>query len=241
VGRFSKRNPGYLLIADSNVNDLYSLSMLLQRLNYNVCTATTGSNAFELAIAAVPELIITALDLTDLPGAELVHRLKGDSRTSNIPLIVINDAPAFELEQQCRKAGVVDFMINPIPAEVLFRSIQKTIEQTPRENIRIRTRLSISINNKILDCEKGECITELSEYGMYVRTLEPCPQRTRIAIRFELGGRSISGEAETLYCHRFGEGPFKEPGMGLKLVTLSAGDRNYIKTYIREEIMKSIP
>jgi response regulator RpfG family c-di-GMP phosphodiesterase len=241
MGRFSKRDPGYLLIVDNNVNDLYSLAMILQRFNYNVCTATTGNDAFELAIVAVPKLIITPLDLTDLPGTELVNRLKWDSRTSSIPVIVISDVPALEFEQQCHKAGVVAFLINPVPAEVLFRTIQKTIEQIPRENIRIRTLLSISIDNKPIDSEKGECITELSEYGMYVRTLEPCPQRTRIAIQFELGGRSISGEAEVLYCHRYGDGPFKEPGMGLKLVAISSSDRNYIKTYIREEIMKNIP
>jgi len=240
TGSFSKRNPGYLLIADGNVNDLYSLSMLLQRFNYNACTATTGNDALQLAIAAVPKLIIIALNLSDLPGAELVHRLKRDSRTSTIPVIVISDAPDAELEQQCRKIGVVAFLINPVPPEVLFRTIQKAIEITPRENIRIRTRLSILINGKPLDCENGECITELSEYGMYVRTLEPYPQKTRVAIQFELGGRSISGEADILYSYRFGEGPFKEPGMGLKLVTLGSGERDYIKTYIREEVMKNI-
>jgi CheY-like chemotaxis protein len=214
--------------------------MLLQRFDYNACTATTGNDAFELAGTAVPELIITALDLTDLPGAELVHRLKLDSRTSHIPVIVINDAPDSDLERQCRKAGVVAFLVNPVPAEVLFRTIQKTIEPTPRENIRIRTRLSISMNSKLLDSNKGECITELSEYGMYVRTLEPCPPQSRVAVRFEVSGRSISGEAEVLYCHRVGEGPFKEPGMGLKLVTLGPGDRDFIRTYIREEVLKGI-
>jgi CheY-like chemotaxis protein len=239
MGRDSKRNPHYLLIVDGNINDLYYLSMLLQRFDYNACTATTENDAFELAVTAVPELIIIALDLADSAGEELLHRLKGDPRTSGIPIIIISDA-APELEQRCRRAGVVAFLINPVPAEVLFRTIQKTIETTPRENIRIRTRLSITMNNRPLDPEKGECITELSEYGMYVRTLEPCPQQSRVPVRFEVNGRSVSGEAEVLYCHRFGEGPFKEPGMGLKLVTLGPGDRDFLKTYIREEVMKSI-
>ena len=148
LGSDSRRNPRYLLIVDNNVNDLYYLSMLLQRFGYNACTATAGSDAFELAVTAVPELIVTALDLPDFPGAGLVHRLKQDSRTSRIPVIVINDKPAPELEQQCRKAGVIAFLINPVPAEVLFRTIQKTIEATPRENMRIRTRLPISMNNR---------------------------------------------------------------------------------------------
>ena len=241
MGRDSKRNPRYLLAVDNNVNDLYYLSMLLQRFEYNACTATTGNDAFELAVTAVPELIIAALDLADLPGAGLVQRLKQDLRTKHIPVVVISDTPSSELEQQCRKAGVAAFLVNPVPAEVLFRTIQKTIEPTPRENMRIRTRLSITMDNRLLECDKGECITELSEYGMYVRTLEPCPPQARVAVRFEVNGRSISGEAEVLYCHLFGEGPFKEPGMGLKLVTLGPGDRDFLKAYIREEILKSIP
>jgi CheY-like chemotaxis protein len=240
MGRDSKRHLRYLLIVDGNINDLYYLSMLLQRFGYNACSATTENDAFDLAVTAVPELIIIALDLAGLVSPELVHRLKQDPRISRIPVIIISDARAPELEQRCRKAGVVAFLINPVPAEVLFQTIQKTIESTPRENIRIRTRLSISMNNRPLDCEKGECITELSEYGMYVRTLEPCPQQSRVFVQFEVNGRSISGEAEVLYCHLFGEGPFKEPGMGLKLVTLGPDDREFLKTFIKEEVLKSI-
>ncbi len=241
MGSDSRRNPRYLLVVDRDANDLYYRSMLLQRFDYNACTAASGNDAFELALTAVPELIITALDLADLPGLGLVHRLRRDSRTAHIPVIVINDAPAPDLEQQCREAGVVSFLIDPVPAEVLFRTIQKTIEPTPRENIRIRTRFPISLSNKPLDCEQGECVTVLSEYGMYVRTLDLCPRQSRVSVRFEINGRPISGEAEVLYCHRFGEGPFKEPGMGLKLVALGPGDREYIRAYIRDEIMKSIP
>ena len=241
MGRDSKRNPRYLLAVGGNISDLYYVSMILQRFDYNTCTATMENDAFELAVTAVPELIIIALDPADLAGAELFHRLKQDPRTSHIPVVIISDAPAPELEQRFRQAGVVAFLINPVSAEMLFQAIQKTIEDTPRENIRIRTRLSISMNSRPMDCEKGECITELSEYGMYVRTLEPCPQQSRVSVRFEVNGRLISGEAEVLYCHRFGEGPFKEPGMGLKLVTLGPDDRGFLRTFIREEVLKSIP
>jgi len=46
----------------------------------------------------------------------------------------------------------------------------------------------------------------------------------------------INIEAVVLYTTTFDEGPFKEPGMGMKFVTISRADRDIIKAFILEWI-----
>lgn len=240
AGGDRKRKLRYVLMVDSNVNELLYLSLLLQRFDYNNCTVTLGEAAFEMAITATPALIVTDLYLDDMSGLDLIERLKREPRTSALPVIVKGDELTFKRELRFRKAEVFAFLRVPVQAEDLFRGVQKAVEITPRGNIRIRTRLPVALNGKQLNCAKGECVSELSEYGMYIRTLEPCPPYARVFVTITVLNRSIPVEVEVLYCHHFGEGPFREPGMGLKFLTIAPQDREYLKAYIREEITKGI-
>lgn len=239
--RMPERNSRFLLVVDSNVNDLFYLSMLLQRFEYKISTATNAAEALKMAALAVPALVITALDLTDLSGLELVQRIRQNPRTAAVPVLIKTADRTPETEQQCRRAGVAACVHEPIQAEELYRTVQATIEPTPRQNIRIHTRLPVIVNSKPLDCVESVCASVLSEHGMYVRTLQPYPANTRLSVQIVIKGRPVPVEAEVLYCHKFGEGPFKEPGMGLKFVRVAPQDQQIIREFIREEIIKGMP
>ncbi len=137
-------------------------------------------------------------------------------------------------------AGAAFCIAKPIEAEELYRSVQAAIEATPRANIRIHTRLSVSLNGVPLDCIEGECAAVLSEHGMYVRMLKPLQRNEQLAIELNVNGRVIPAEAAVLYSHQFGDGPFTEPGMGLKFVRIAAEDRAFIRQFIREEVTRGI-
>jgi hypothetical protein len=55
-----------------------------------------------------------------------------------------------------------------------------------------------------------------------------------------INGRIVAVETAVLYSHRFGDGPFTEPGMGLKFLRISPEDRNYIRQFILDEITAGI-
>ena len=98
----------------------------------------------------------------------------------------------------------------------------------------------MSVNNVPLDCIEGECATVLSEHGMYVRTLSPCPRNDRLTLEMNINGRVVFAEAAVLYSHRPGEGPFMEPGMGLKFIGIASADPEFIRQFICEEVSRGI-
>jgi hypothetical protein len=57
---------------------------------------------------------------------------------------------------------------------------------------------------------------------------------------FTLAGRTIRLEASVLYSYSFGEGPFKEPGMGMRFARIDVDDRSFLQQYIRERFTKGV-
>jgi len=236
----TERSRRYLLLVDSNSNELFYSSMVLQRLEYNICTAQTAEEALDMANVAVPALIIVDMELKDMSGLELARKLGQQPRTASIPVILKTEHPTKEIEQRCRENGCVACIQNPVRAEELYRAVQAAVENTPRKNIRILTRLPVTVNDLPLECAEGECVSVISAHGMYIRTLKPYAVGTKLKIKIDMNGRIIVADSVVLYCHRFGEGPFKEPGMGLQFTHMSTDDQDLIQQYIRQELMSGI-
>ena len=71
-------------------------------------------------------------------------------------------------------------------------------------------------------------------------TLHPRVPGSRHSVTFILGKKILKTEAEVLYAYGFGEGPGKDPGMGMKFLNLSPIDRDVIQAYIREHVHPGI-
>ena len=236
----SGRSNRFLLVVDSDASNLYYTSMLLQRLDYHICSSKTATEAREMATVAVPALIITAHYLRDATCFELMEQLKQDPRLQSVPVIVLSPEGDLVGQRQCLDAGAAACLTTPVEAESLYRTVQEAIEPTPRKNIRISTRLPVTVNDQPLNSGEGECASVLSEHGIYIRTLKPYFRSTRLSLRISLKGRSVSALAEVLYSHTFGEGPFGEPGMALKFVQIAPQDQEQLRLFIRAEVTRGI-
>jgi len=236
----SGRNSRFLLVVDSDANDLIYVSMLLQRFEYNICNAKTGEEALELSSVSIPALIIADMDLSDMKGLELIKRLKRQQLTANLPVIVKILKHTLEKERLCIQAGAFACIRNPVHAEELYRAVQAAIESTPRKSIRIPTHLPVSVNNVQLDIGEGEFASDLSEEGVFIRTLKPYPPSSSVNIQIRIKDRIIGIEAVVLYTHKFDEGLPREPGMGLQYTRIALQDQAMIRQFINEEINKGI-
>lgn len=236
----SGRSSRFLLVVDSDAKNLYYTSMLLQRLEYHICSCKTAVEAREMTTVAVPALVLTAHYLRDATSLELMATLKQDTRLRSVPVIVLTPAGDLAGERKCLDAGAAACLAPPVEAERLFRTVQEAIEPTPRLNIRISVRLPVMVNDQPLNCNEGECASVLSEHGMYIRTHKTYARNTVLPIRLSLKGRPVSAHAEVLYCHALGEGPFGEPGMALKFIRISPQDQEQLRMFIRDEVTRGI-
>jgi CheY-like chemotaxis protein len=219
----------YFLIVDSNIDDRFRTSLLLQQFGYNICTAHTAEEAVEFTCVAPPAAIIAEGGQV---GAALLSRLQKTPCFSDVPVVLLSAAP-----EQVRSEACAAVLVKPVDPEAFYRAIQAIVEKTPRRNIRTATYLAAKLD----DGSGSEgYVTVLSEYGMFFRTLEPRPVQTRLKVFFDIKGRTIRLEAVVLYCYSFDEGPFKEPGLGMKFEKINAEDRALIKAFILEQVENGI-
>jgi len=231
----------YLLVVDSNIRDLFTATMLLQRFSYPVCTARNARQALEMISVAIPALMITDMALPDMTGLELLRLVGHDPRTFSVPVMLVQPTTDMIVDKHCIEiGGAIACLTKPLKVEELYRAVQAAIEPTPRAHIRVPTQLPVALNHTALDISEGECVTQLSEQGMYVRMRKPLSRSKKVSVGIGLGGRTISAEAEVLYHHRFEEAPFKDDGMALKFVTMAPDDRAFIQAYVRDAMTRGL-
>ncbi len=225
----------YILVMDSDVNERFTLSMLLQRFGYTVCSAGTASEAVEfLCVAAAVAVFAEA----GADGTELLKRLGGDARFKDVPLVLVSESRDRGLEDKVRRGELVAVLRKPVDPDEVFVVIQAVIEKGRRRNIRIATSLPAIAKDR--EGDTGGYISVLSQYGLFFRTLDHRPQGSRVTMEFALWGKVVSLEAEVLYVISFEEGPFREPGMGMKFVKIGPEDSGLIKAFIHEHLFEGI-
>jgi CheY-like chemotaxis protein len=236
----SNRNRPFLLVVESDPTVLNYLSTLLRRFGYQTYTAACAEEAVAITAVKVPSLIITAARLNDVDGLEFMKQMKKDPRTAGVPFIALTRSGDMYQEARCFEAGAMDCLAQPVSAEALFRAVQTAVEPTPRKNIRIRTMQPVQVTNVPSDEREGTYTLDLSERGMFVRTGEPAPLNTRLALQIDLSGQKIPVEGAVLYQYQAGRGPYLEPGMGVGFVQISPKDQERIRNFIMSEVTRGI-
>ena len=116
-----------LVIEDEPVNREI-LGFLIED-NYDVVYAETGAEALSVIDEQHDRLSLVLLDLNlpDIKGIDILHRIKGDARTSKLPVIVMTADSDAEVE--CLSLGAIDFIPKPYPKrEVILARMRRTIE-----------------------------------------------------------------------------------------------------------------
>jgi len=112
-----------ILIVDDEQDVLDLLVYNLQKAGFKITTARDGVVALQKARDELPGLIILDLMLPKLDGTEVCRQLKGDSRTMQIPIIMLT-AKAEEVDRIVGlELGAEDYVTKPFsPRELALRA-----------------------------------------------------------------------------------------------------------------------
>jgi CheY-like chemotaxis protein len=229
-----------LLIVDSDTQNLVYLSMLLQRFDFQTHTAKTAREAFASATTTTPSLIITALGLTDMNGLHLIKLLRNHPKTANISFIALRSQEDTVGEQYCFNAGAVDCLAKPVSAELLYRAVQRALEDRPRATMRIRTIQPVQVDTAPFVGSKGLYTLDMSERGVFIRSVKSAPENTLLSLKINLNGLLIEAEARVIYTCPPHKGPYHEPGMGLQFTDLLPNDLGLLRNFIRSEVTRGL-
>ncbi len=87
-----------------------------------------GREVFAALNKTLPDLVISAMYLPDMTGAELVAGMRQDDKLKQVPFMLISSEQGFECLDEVRQAGVVAILPKPFQAEELKRALYATVE-----------------------------------------------------------------------------------------------------------------
>jgi CheY-like chemotaxis protein len=225
----------YLLVVNSDLNERFTLSMLLQRFGYSTVNATSAAEGVEF-LCVSPAVAVFA-EATEI-GLELAALLNKDIRFRDVPIIMVAQHEDHDLEERIRQGDFAGLLRSPISPDAAYQVVQKIIEKGSRVNIRI----PIALPSTVTDAERSTdgYATVLSQYGMFFRTLNPRPVNSFVDVNVYFSDRVINLKARVLYIISFDKGPFCESGMGLKFVDIASEDKALIRFIIYEQLGSAI-
>ena len=116
-----------LYIEDNLANCRVIELVLAHRPGVRLVAAMHGGLGVELAAQHRPDMILLDLHLPDMPGGEVLRRLRADPATASIPVVVLSaDATASQVER-LRAAGVRDYLTKPLDVKNFFRVLDETL------------------------------------------------------------------------------------------------------------------
>lgn len=127
--RLSQINGGRMIRA-VYIEDNFSNVELLERVfaevgGVHLMPAILGNLGLDLVQEQVPDVVLLDLHLPDIPGVEVLTRLKSNPATSHIPVIVLSaDATDLTIER-LYKLGATAYLTKPIDLPSLFAEISR--------------------------------------------------------------------------------------------------------------------
>lgn len=101
-----------VLVADDNADLRAYLSRLLGG-RYRVREAADGLAALDAALTESPDVIVSDVMMPRLDGFALVGRLRADSRTSTVPIILLSARAGEEARVEGLASGADDYLVKP--------------------------------------------------------------------------------------------------------------------------------
>jgi PAS domain S-box-containing protein len=112
-----------LYIEDNLANLSLVETILMSRPQWRLLPALQGGLGVELAREHRPDLVLLDLHLPDVPGAEVLRRLRADPRTARTPVVVVSaDATPGSVER-LRQAGADAYLTKPLDVDEFLRVV----------------------------------------------------------------------------------------------------------------------
>ncbi len=115
-----------ILVVDDNADFVGLVRRLLENKDFQVSVALDGKTAFEKVLSDDPEMVLLDLKLPDLPGEEILKRIKEINK--DIAIVIVTGFGGEQVAVDLMRKGATDFLSKPIDREVLYSAINNALK-----------------------------------------------------------------------------------------------------------------
>jgi CheY-like chemotaxis protein len=120
-----------VLVIDDEPDSLDVASRILRFYGANVQTAVNGKQALELIRNRKPKFIISDLSMPEMDGWELLHELKQNRATLEIPIIALTAHAMSGDRERAISAGFHNYLTKPLTSTTFIKDLLHLLEDIP--------------------------------------------------------------------------------------------------------------
>lgn len=126
----SDNRPQILIVDDSDDIRTYISSLLSDR--YAIISAADGHEGLHMAVERVPDLIVSDVMMPVMDGLEMCRRVKGETATSHIPVLMLTARTLEEQRAEGYDCGADAYITKPFSGKVLLSRVENLLESRRR-------------------------------------------------------------------------------------------------------------
>jgi DNA-binding response OmpR family regulator len=119
-----------ILVADDEPDLLELIEYNIANQGHSVLTACDGVEALKSAVARIPDLVILDVMMPKLTGIEVAKRMRAQSETAGIPIIMLTAKAEESNELEGLGAGADDYITKPFSMQILLARIEALVRRS---------------------------------------------------------------------------------------------------------------
>lgn len=113
-----------ILVVDDDLLGQKRLCQLFSRKGYDTMSASDGKTALEKISAVTPDLILLDIKMPEIDGFEVTDRIKGNSKTCDIPIILITGHDTVDHHVRALDTGADDYIPKTASHAAIFARVR---------------------------------------------------------------------------------------------------------------------
>lgn len=235
--------PKTILVADDSETFMMYISILLQRLGFDVIPAENGAEALKLLAFFSPDIVLLDVEMPEMDGIETLKAIKENSLFSHLPVIMVTVDSDKATHYECIQSGCSAYLTKPMKISEMNKVLQEhVVYDRDKRRVHLRTVFEKKVLLTHSGVSKEHFSMNLSEGGIYLRRKDPMAVGTEVAVSFPLkDGTMMTLQGNVIYTKTLTSELFKgTPGMAIEFKNLSDHDSKILRNYIEELLTEGI-
>ncbi|MCB0153836.1 MAG: response regulator [Anaerolineae bacterium] len=124
---------GRILVVEDDVDISKMLRIYFDSQGYEVLVANRGNEALDICRVKLPNVVVLDIQLPDIDGFEVCRNLRGNTRTSYVPIIFLTQKDERSDKIAGLELGADDYVTKPFDIEELKLRVEGSIRRSLRE------------------------------------------------------------------------------------------------------------
>jgi signal transduction histidine kinase/DNA-binding response OmpR family regulator/ligand-binding sensor domain-containing protein len=146
---------------------------------FHFLEAENGKQGLEIAVSEVPDLIISDVMMPEMDGMTMTSKIKGDIRSSHIPLILLTAKSTEDSKLSGLQSGADDYLTKPFNKNELLLKVRNGVKRQLKLREKLRAELMsstpkvevLSADEQFLNKVKEAILNQLSDEQLSVESL----------------------------------------------------------------------